>query len=292
MSSWLLWGCSSLDHSSSRMGLSWVASNMKIQTSAVVFWPVIHVALAVGDDSTAIPSVYWLLLPDKTSESFLLSCTLSSLYVWRQWGNGVFTDTLMVIRAVFLLFNPDFSASLCLTSSMWPHTACALREMTSLGTIEFLPRLPWAVDTGLLMHPADGSHAFLSRLWYNSTLRWELPIQLLGNKLMWADGEPLVIWWQHIPKLCCCLSVPWCVMVSGMSEVVVLWCLKRAVDWLNLLMQQKGLKCSPESKDAKFIYFLIRTPHCCGSALIILNLDATCWFLSLHCSREEPSTSL
>lgn len=49
------------------MGLSWVALNMKIQTSAVVFWPVIHRALAVGDDSTAIPSVSWLLLPDKTT---------------------------------------------------------------------------------------------------------------------------------------------------------------------------------------------------------------------------------
>lgn len=48
------------------MGLSWVALNMKIQTSAVVFWPVIHGALAVGDDSTAIPSICWLLLPDKT----------------------------------------------------------------------------------------------------------------------------------------------------------------------------------------------------------------------------------
>lgn len=49
------------------MGLSWVALNMKIQTSAVVFRPVIHRALAVGDDSTAIPSVSWLLLPDKTT---------------------------------------------------------------------------------------------------------------------------------------------------------------------------------------------------------------------------------
>lgn len=41
-------------------------------------------------------------------------------------------------------------------------------------------------------------------------------------------------------------------------------------------MQQKGLKCSPESRDAKFIRFLIGTPRCRGSALIILNLDATC----------------
>lgn len=49
------------------MGLSWVALNVKIQTSAVVFWPVIQGALAVGDDSTAIPSVSWLLLPDRTA---------------------------------------------------------------------------------------------------------------------------------------------------------------------------------------------------------------------------------
>lgn len=61
------------------MGLSWVAFNMKSQTSAVVFWPVIH-TLAVGDDSTAIPSVCWLLLPDRTAveaSSFLAPFPLS-----------------------------------------------------------------------------------------------------------------------------------------------------------------------------------------------------------------------
>lgn len=86
----------------------------------------------------------------------------------------------MVIRAALLLFNPDFSAS-----SVSLHRLC-LVEMTCLGTREFLP---WAVDTGLLMHPSDGSPAFLARLCCSSTGHSDLPIQLRGDKLMWAEGK-------------------------------------------------------------------------------------------------------
>lgn len=152
-----------------------------------------------------LASVAW----QDTSESFLLSCTLSPLCVWSQWGNAVFSDMLMVIRAVFLFFNPDFSGSLCLTSSMWPCTACALWRWRAWEPESFclichglLTQDCWCI---LLMDPmlfypdcAAVPHHIQS-CQYNC---WETS---------WCGQREslFVMWWQHIPKLCCCLSVPW-----------------------------------------------------------------------------------
>ena len=48
------------------MGLSWVALNTKSKILAMVSWPIISVDLTVGPDGTAVCSVSWLLLSDKT----------------------------------------------------------------------------------------------------------------------------------------------------------------------------------------------------------------------------------
>lgn len=107
------------------------------------------------------------------------------------------TDTLMVIRAVLLLFNPDLSASLCLMEQcVTEHSLCLVGAMTCLGTSDFLHRLPRAVDTVSLMYPADGPHAFPSRLWHGSVLCSDLPVKFLGGKVTQREGRPPVAWYS------------------------------------------------------------------------------------------------